>query len=97
MRFRELNYNDTTVTDERKILNILEKEGFYWLIDSEIEDASISILNKTIIWNSGNYYSGNWYYGIWKNGNFYGVWENGIFENGNFKGKFLSGITSVEI
>ncbi len=92
MRFNELVYNGTPIKEEYKILKILQKEGFYWLIDSEIEDASLKILNNTIIWDSGNFYSGNWHYGIWKNGNFYGIWENGIWENGNFKGKFLSGI-----
>ncbi len=92
MRFEKLVYKGNTIIDPNKILKILKEEGFYWLIDSEIENADIEILNKTIIWNAGNYYSGNWYYGIWKNGNFYGIWENGIFEGGNFKGKFISGI-----
>ena len=92
MKFKEVVYNGTPVTEEHKIVKILQKEGFYWLIDSETEDACIEIIHNTIIWNSGNFYSGNWHYGIWKDGNFYGRWENGIFENGTFKGKFISGI-----
>lgn len=97
MRFNELIYNNTTIREEHKIIKILRNEGFYWLIDSEIEDASIEIKRNTIIWNSGSFYSGNWHYGIWKNGNFYGIWENGIFEGGNFKGKFLSGIADPSV
>lgn len=92
MRFEQLVYKEKIFKDPKKIQSILSQEGFYWLLDSEIEDASIEINKNTLIWNSGHFYSGNWYYGIWKNGNFYGVWENGIFENGNFKGKFISGI-----
>ena len=92
MKFKELTYKTSSIKNEVEINKILQKEGFYWLIDSEIENASIEIVRDTIIWNDGDFYSGNWHYGIWKNGNFYGVWENGIFENGNFKGKFLSGI-----
>ena len=99
MKFKELLYNNTYIKEEFKIIKILQKEGFHWLIDSETENASIEIVNKTIIWNSGDFFFGNWYYGIWKNGNFYGIWENGIFENGNFKGKFISGIkpSSVKV
>lgn len=92
MRFNELTYKGNLIKDNREITKILQLEGFYWLIDAEIENASIEIIKNTIIWKEGNFYSGNWYYGIWKNGNFYGVWENGIFEGGNFKGKFISGL-----
>lgn len=92
MRFKELVYNGDKITDSRKILEILSEESFYWLIDSEIENACIEINKKTLIWNSGNFYSGNWHYGIWKSGNFYGIFENGIFESGNFLGTFVSGI-----
>jgi hypothetical protein len=96
MRFSELIYNGNNIIGEKKISAILEKEGFYWLIDSEIENAKIQILNNTIIWNEGDFYSGNWHYGIWKGGSFYGIWENGIFENGNFGGKFISGINHTK-
>lgn len=92
MRFNELIYKGKSIKEDREISKILQQEGFYWIIDSEIENASVEIIKNTIIWNNGNFYSGNWHYGIWKNGNFYGVWENGIFENGNFKGKFISGV-----
>jgi hypothetical protein len=97
MKFKELIYNNTSLKEEHKIIKILHKEGFHWLIDSETENASIEIVNNTIIWNSGDFYSGHWHYGIWKDGNFYGIWENGIFENGKFDGKFISGIKSQSV
>jgi len=96
MKFKQLIYKNSPIKEEFKIEKILNHEGFYWLIDSEIENASIEIVNNTIIWNSGNFYHGRWHYGIWKDGNFYGIWENGIFEGGNFHGKFLSGIKYPE-
>lgn len=92
MRFEKLVFNKEVFSTEKKIINILEKNDFHWLIDSEIENASIEIINKTLIWHSGTFYSGNWYYGIWKSGIFHGIWENGIFESGKFHGKFISGI-----
>ncbi len=92
MRYLELVYDDKKYTKESQINDILSKNCFYWLIDSEIEDAIIEIKKNTIIWHMGNYYSGNWYYGIFKKGNFYGVWESGIFEGGNFRGKWIDGI-----
>ncbi len=92
MRFKELIYNDRTLYDDNKINALLIKNDLHWLIDSEIENASIEIKHRTLIWNSGSYYAGNWYYGIWLDGDFHGIWENGIFEGGNFKGKFVSGI-----
>lgn len=92
MKYLELIYGDKKYTNESQINDILSKNKFYWLIDSEIEDAVIEIKKDNIIWHNGNYYSGNWYYGIFKNGQFYGNWENGIFENGNFNGKWISGI-----
>ena len=92
MKFKKLEIDNKIFHEEWKIHKILEDNGFNWLIDSEIENADISILNKTIIWNSGSFYSGNWYYGIWKDGDFYGIWENGIWEGGVFSGKFESGI-----
>lgn len=92
MRFNKLIIGDKITTNQKEIVDILEEKGFDWLIDSEIENASIEIKNKTLIWNSGDYYTGNWHYGIFKSGNFYGTFVNGIFEGGNFKGKFLSGI-----
>jgi hypothetical protein len=94
MRFKELIYEGKKINNPILIGDILEENNLHWLIDSEIEDASIEIKNKTLIWNSGNYYSGNWNYGIFKSGNFYGIFENGIFEGGDFKGKFISGIKS---
>lgn len=92
MKYLELIHGDKKIKNESHIVDILSKNKFYWLIDSEFENAIIEIKKDTVIWHSGDYYSGNWHYGIFKNGNFYGTWENGIFENGNFKGKWLSGI-----
>lgn len=92
MRFKELFIGDVKITDQKKIVDALEKRGFDWLIDSEIDNASIEIKKDTLIWNDGDFYSGNWQYGIFKSGNFYGTFENGIFDGGNFKGKFISGI-----
>jgi len=92
MRYIELKYNNKTYTNESQINTILEIENLFWLIDSEIENASLEITNKTLIWNDGTYYSGSWHYGIFKDGEFNGTWENGIFENGNFRGKWIDGI-----
>lgn len=95
MRYLELISNGKGYTGTRQINEILEKENFHWLIDSEIEGAKIEIKNSTLIWHDGDYLSGNWHYGIFKGGNFWGKWENGIFENGNFKGKWQSGIKLI--
>lgn len=97
MRFIKLIINSTSETSQDKIESILESHGFYWLIDSEFEDAVIEIKNKTLIWHSGIFYTGRWHYGIWKYGIFYGIWENGIFEDGDFRGKFLSGIIPEQL
>lgn len=88
----ELVYQGKTYTTHNQISLILEKEQFYWLIDSELSNAIIEIKKDTIIWHDGIFLSGNWKYGIFKNGEFYGTWENGIFENGIFDGKWISGI-----
>ncbi len=92
MRYSELKYDNKTYTTESQIIKILKDNKFYWLLDSEIENAEIEIKKDTLIWKNGEYIYGNWHYGIFKNGKFYGVWENGIFENGMFYGKWLSGI-----
>jgi hypothetical protein len=92
MGILELNYNGKNYTSSRDILNILRNLKFYWLIDSECEDAVIEIKNDTLIWHEGLYLSGNWKYGIFKNGGFYGNWKNGIWEDGYFNGNWESGI-----
>ena len=92
MRYVELTYGDKIITNHKKIDEILKNHKFYWLIDSEIENAKIEIKNNTLVWHSGDFYSGNWIFGIFKEGNFYGDFINGIFEKGNFKGKWHSGI-----
>lgn len=97
MRYIELNYEGKSYTNRKEIDDILIKEKFYWLIDSEIENAKIDLVNKTIIWNDGVFYSGDWKFGIFKNGKFYGNWINGIWENGIFSGKWQTGINLKEI
>lgn len=92
MRFKKLFIGGTTITQPEKIESVLHQHGFYWLIDSEIEDAEIRIEKETLIWESGTFFSGRWHYGIWKSGDFHGIWENGIFESGRFYGKFETGI-----
>ena len=92
MKYQELLIDGKSIKDKKAIEKILSNLKFYWLIDSEIENALIEIKNNTIIWHSGDYYVGDWYYGIFKRGNFYGKFINGIFEDGNFKGEWVSGI-----
>lgn len=92
MRYAELKYGNKTYTIESQIDKILENQKFYWLLDSEIENAVLEIKKDTLIWYGGDFFSGNWHYGIFKDGSFNGIWENGIFENGSFSGKWLSGI-----
>jgi hypothetical protein len=92
MRYTELKYGNKTYTVESQIDKILENQKFYWLLDSEIENAVLEIKKDTLIWHDGDFLSGNWHYGIFKKGSFTGMWENGIFENGSFSGKWLSGI-----
>lgn len=96
-RFKKLTIRDKIYTTDKEIDNILFQNKFYWLIDSEIENAEIEIKNDTIIWKTGLFICGNWKYGIWESGTFLGRWENGIFVNGDFRGKFISGINEVEI
>lgn len=96
MRYLELKHRDKTFTNSNQIHDILVREKFFWLIDSEIENAKIEIQNKTIIWVDGNFYSGDWEFGIFKNGKFFGNWINGIWENGFFGGKWKSGINLKE-
>lgn len=92
MRYEELLIDSKSVKNQSKIEEILTSKKYYWLIDSEIENAKIEIKKDTLIWHSGDFYSGIWNYGIFRNGNFYGTWENGIFEGGEFKGIWKSGI-----
>lgn len=92
MKYKELKYKNKTITNPKQIDNILYNEKFYWLIDSEFENANIEIDHNTIIWHDGTYLSGKWHYGIFKDGSFHGIWENGIWEKGRFNGKWLSGI-----
>jgi hypothetical protein len=92
MGILELRYNDKTITTPSQIIKKLKEDGFYWLIDSEVEDAIIEVEKNTIIWHEGIFKYGTWEYGIFKNGGFYGTWINGIWEDGTFKGIWKSGI-----
>lgn len=92
MNFVKLKYNNKVYKNESNIIKILKQEKFYWLIDSELSNATIEIKNNTLIWHDGIYLSGRWNYGIFKGGEFYGTWENGIFEDGLFSGEWISGI-----
>ena len=92
MRFREFRIGNRLLIDPKEINDALINNDMSWLIDSEIEDASVEIRNNTLIWNNGVYRTGDWYYGLWKDGYFYGTWENGIWENGVFNGKWISGV-----
>lgn len=98
MRYIELKHDGVVYTGESKINDILKKQRFFWLMDSEIENAVIEIRKNTLIWHDGQFYSGHWHYGIFKGGDFRGSWENGIFEGGNFEGKYTDesekGVTS---
>ena len=94
MRFKEFKVGDKSIKDPIEISKILIENNLSWLVDSEIEDADVEIINKTLIWNKGKYYAGKWHFGIWKDGYFYGTWDNGIWEKGNFEGKWISGIKS---
>jgi hypothetical protein len=91
MRYKELLIDGKSIKDQNKIDQILSSNKFYWIIDSEIENAKIELKNNTIIWHSG-YFFGNWKYGIFKDGEFQGNWNNGIFEGGDFKGNWKSGL-----
>lgn len=92
MRYVELVIDGKKYKSQNEIQKQLLLNKFYWLLDSEIENAQIELKNNTLIWHSGDFYSGDWEYGIFKNGNFYGNFINGIFEGGNFKGNWQSGI-----
>ena len=96
MRFKQLLYNNKIYKNESDIVKLLTSNKFYWLIDSEIQNADIEIKNNTIIWHNGIFTDGDWHYGIFKDGEFYGVWEDGIFEKGLFKGDWKSGINLSE-
>ena len=94
-KYKHLDFEGNTYTDLAKIEQILKSKGFYWLIDSEFENAEIKLEKNTIIWQSGDFYSGDWEYGIWLSGKFHGKFINGIFEDGSFNGKWVSGIDNT--
>jgi len=87
MKFYQLKYKEKIYKSEIDINKILKDLKFYWLIDSEMENADIEIKNNTLIWHNGDLRTGNWHYGIFENGTFYGNWINGIWEGGLYAGK----------
>lgn len=92
MKYLELTVGDKTYTDQKEISGILLSKGFYWLVDSTIENAKIEIRNNTLIWHGGEFYEGYWKFGIFKDGRFCANWQGGVFEAGVFEGKWLGGI-----
>lgn len=86
MKYKSLVFNNTKYTSHNQIEKILRDLKFFWLIDSEIENAEIEIKNNTLIWYNGDFLSGQWLFGIFKNGNFFGNFINGIWEGGQFRG-----------
>jgi len=86
MKYKSLIFNNTQYTTQPQIEKILHDLRFFWLIDSEMENAEIEIKNNTLIWYNGVFLSGQWYFGIFKDGKFYGNFINGILEGGQFKG-----------
>ncbi len=94
MGITELKIGNRSITNKKDILKYLKENKFYWLIDSEVEEAIIEINKDTLIWHEGVFKSGKWKFGIFKNGSFYGTWENGIWESGTFKGDWKSGVNS---
>lgn len=92
MRFRKLTVGEGRTVPQHMVDQTLSELGFGWLLDCEVEDADVQVVNKTIVWRSGNLYTGSWHYGIWKSGDFHGRWENGIFESGRMLGQFVSGV-----
>jgi hypothetical protein len=94
MRYKNIIFNGKTYTEQFKIDDILISEGFNWLLDAEIENASLEIFNKTLVWNNGLWYNGTWEYGVFRNGEWrYGVWKGGVWYNGTWKnGRFETGL-----
>ena len=62
MRFKQLTIDNKSIKSTKKINTILKDLNFYWLIDSEFENAHIEIKNNTLIWHSGEFYTGNWHF-----------------------------------
>jgi hypothetical protein len=96
MRFIKLIIGDKEYKKNSEIVSHLEKNDLGWLLSQQVDDATIEIKNKTLIWHDG-YFLGDWYYGIFKKGEFHGRFLNGIFENGQMRGKFISGIKLQEL
>jgi hypothetical protein len=94
IKYKELFYKGTTITEKHLIEEVLVKEGMAWFIDAEMYNARIEIENKTLIFNGGTWYNGVWKFGAWRGGEWkYGIWEDGVWFNGVWKdGKFENGI-----
>ena len=57
MRYLELRHTGKTITNERELNQIPQSNQFYWLIDSEFENAILDLKKETIILHSGDFYS----------------------------------------
>ena len=102
-RYKELKFEDKTITETHLIDQELIKHKFEWFLDCEVENVCLEIKKNTLVFNSGVFFNGTWQYGVWQDGQWiYGTWEggvwyngtwrNGIFKNGLiFGGRFLSG------
>jgi hypothetical protein len=93
-RYSELKHDGKVYTEQWKIDEILIKNKFNWLVNSEIKNARLEIFQDTLIWNAGIWYNGDWYFGVWRDGEWrYGTWQNGVWYNGVWRnGTFKSGI-----
>lgn len=93
-RYSELKYDGQTYEEQWKIDEILIKNKFNWMVNSEIKNARLEIFNDTLVWNGGTWYAGEWYFGVWRDGLWKsGTWENGVWYNGKWEnGTFKSGI-----
>lgn len=94
LRYSELKYNGQTYTEQWKIDEILLKNKFNWMVNSEIKNARLEIFNDTLVWNGGIWYAGEWHFGVFRDGEWRsGTWENGVWYNGTWQnGTFKSGL-----
>lgn len=94
-RFTKVTISGNQIKDSL-IEKTLYDNGIDWILECEFENADITIVNRTIIWNGGEFYTGDWHYGIFRSGIFHGVFVNGIFDGGVFKGTWISGVDNTK-
>ena len=93
-RYKELIFGDKTFTETHLIDQKLLENGFDWFLDCEVENVSLEIKKKTLVFNSGVFFNGTWVYGVFQDGQWkYGTWEGGVWYNGTwYNGIFKNGI-----